>query len=107
MVNQANSVRAAVAGLFLIVALFTSQDVAAQSESSAQGCNDLLQLASSMGRAADSVFINQEVCDAYRFLLERNGTGTRGTQCYRSQTDRILKLNPQFAVGLAKALAEI
>jgi hypothetical protein len=76
-------------------------------QSSVPECNDLLQLASGMGRAADSVFINKEVCDAYRFLLERNGTGTRGTQCYRSQTDRILKLNPQFAVGLAKALVEI
>lgn len=79
----------------------------AQSASSVQGCDDILQLASGMGRNVDAVFINKEVCDAYRFLLERNGTGDRGTQCYKSQTDRILKLNPQFAVGLAKALAEI
>lgn len=57
--------------------------------------------------AADKSINNEEVCAAYKFLLERNGTGTRGTQCYRSQTDRILKLNPGFAVGLYKALSEI
>jgi len=68
---------------------------------------NLLSLAAKMGRRVDSVFINKEVCEAYSFLLERNGTGTRGTECYKSQTDRILKLNPEFAVGLYRALTEI
>src|SRR3989344_4660396 len=61
--------------------------------------------------AADSSINNEEVCAAYKFLLERNGTGTRGVipGCYRNgdQRDRILKLNPGFAVGLYKALSEI
>lgn len=54
------------------------------------------------------ILINPETCAAYRFLLERNGGGTRGVAgCYRSQADRIIKLNPQFAVGLYRALTEI
>lgn len=62
---------------------------------------------SAINDATRKVAVNSETCAAYRFLLERNGTGTRGTQCYRSQTDRILKLNPNFAVGLYKSLSEI
>lgn len=90
-----------------ILLLCTLVPTTIPAQSSPQGCEDLLKLSSDMGRAVDSVFVNKEVCDAYRFLLERNGTGTKGTQCYRSQTDRILKLNPHFALGLAKALAEM
>lgn len=50
-----------------------------------------------------------EGCRAYAFLLERNGTGTVGTSggCYRTQNDRIIKLNPGFAVSLYRALTEI
>ncbi len=53
-------------------------------------------------------FIGDEAADATKFLLERNGTGTRGTECYNGdQTMRITKLNPQFKIGLAKAIAEM
>ena len=91
----------------ILAILFASTPLLAEPAAVTPECNQLLQLASTMGRKVDSVFINQEVCDAYRFLLERNGSGTRGAQCYKSQTDRILKLNPQFAVGLYRALTEI
>lgn len=60
-----------------------------------------------INEATRKLIVNPEVCAAYRFLLERNGTGTRDTYCYRSQSDRILKLNPNFAVGLYKSLTEI
>jgi len=50
-----------------------------------------------------------ETCNAYKFLLERNGSGSVGVTpgCYRTQKDRILKLNPGFAVSLYRALSEI
>lgn len=51
--------------------------------------------------------VGDEVAEATKFLLERNGSGTRDTFCYKSQTDRITKLNPQFRVSLYKALSEI
>ena len=50
---------------------------------------------------------NKEVCEAYQFLLQRNGSGSRGAQCFKTQADRILKLNPQFAVSLYKSLTEM
>lgn len=52
-------------------------------------------------------FVGDEVAVATKFLIEHMGNGTRGTQCYQSQTDRITKLNPAFKVGLYKALTEI
>ncbi len=73
-----------------------------------KACAGMLGLTgTSINDATRTTLINPETCAAYRFLLERNGTGTRGTQCYKSQSDRILKLNPGFAVGLYKSLAEI
>ncbi len=50
-----------------------------------------------------------EACEAYKFLLERNGSGKKGVTpgCYRSQKDRVIKLNPGFAVSLYRALSEI
>jgi hypothetical protein len=67
-----------------------------------------------------SPFTGDEVGKATAFLLERNGSGTRGVVrgCYqyrpgidkdpdKPQADRILKLNPQFRVGLYKSLSEI
>lgn len=55
----------------------------------------------------DARFTGDEVAEATRFLLERNGTGSRDTYCYRSQSDRITRMNPQFRVSLYRALSEI
>ncbi|MEK7155926.1 MAG: hypothetical protein AAB734_03535 [Patescibacteria group bacterium] len=52
-------------------------------------------------------FVGDEVAVATKFLIEHMGNGSRGTQCYSAQTDRITKLNPAFKVGLYKALSEI
>jgi|GEM_PF-3205614 len=59
--------------------------------------------------AFDNLRIDRlEGCNAFKFLLERNGTGTKGVPgCYRTQNDRIIKLSPAFAVGLYRSLSEI
>lgn len=51
--------------------------------------------------------LGDEVAVATKFLIEHMGNGSRGSQCYTSQTDRITKLNPQFKVGLYKAISEM
>lgn len=52
-------------------------------------------------------FIGDEVAEATKFLLERNGSGSRDTYCYKSQSDRITRMNPQFRISLYKALTEM
>lgn len=72
-----------------------------------EACKQLFKLPSGtyMQGIDKSLLGNKEVCEAYQFLLQRNGSGSRGAQCFKTQADRILKLNPQFAVSLHKALA--
>ncbi len=60
--------------------------------------------------AFDNLKIDRmEGCNAFKFLLERNGSGSKGVTlgCYRSEKDRVIKLNPSFAVGLFRALTEM
>jgi len=85
----------------LIVPLF-----ALQAEENPEACNALFGLPKGTIRMeADRKIMNPEVCAAYEFLISRYAPGPRSSVGLSNpKVEGIIKLNPDFAVALAKML---
>lgn len=69
-------------------------------------CNKLFNLPeNTMVRAADKALMNPEVCEAYAFLITRYNPGPRSSVGLSNpKVEGITRLNPNFAVQLAKMM---
>ncbi len=100
--------------LFLLIALVllsigTSITSAADSFTvNPSACNELFGLpAGQMQRPDDKRVMSPEVCSAYKFLISRYTPGPRSSVGLRNpKVEGITRLNPDFAVALAKMLSK-
>lgn len=89
-----------------LVSILGISKTSAEAQAPSAQCAELLAFSSKMGRPIDQKFINNEVCSAYQFLIERYTIGERSAACIKSKAEGITGLNPDFAVRLAKLLKD-
>src|SRR3989338_5182839 len=95
-------------GASLTLLAFTFDDVqgAVNPNDNPEACNTLFGLPKGAIRMeADKKLMNPEVCDAYTFLISRYDPGPRSSiGLSNPKTEGVLKLNPDYAVALAKLM---